>query len=144
MHSWLSLFYKLPSEPTSKRVYVWRKLKRLGAILIHDAVWVLPETPRTVEQFQWLAAEIAEMGGEAYLTVSRFVLAGQEEALVKQFVEHVDKSYKEILKELEREDADLTALSKRHQQIRTQDYFQSDLGKKVREVLLSNKGGTES
>ncbi|GAX90444.1 Chromate resistance protein ChrB [Effusibacillus lacus] len=144
MQTWMSLFYKLPPEPTSKRVYVWRKLKRLGAILLHDAVWILPSTPRTLEQFQWLAAEIAEMGGEAYLTESRFVLTGQEEALKKQFIEQVDKVYAEILGELEREDADLTSLSKRYQQVRTQNYFQSDLDKKVREALLSEKGGIES
>jgi hypothetical protein len=47
------------------RVYIWRKLKRLGAVLFQDAVRVLPNAARTLEQFQWLAAEIVEMGGEA-------------------------------------------------------------------------------
>ncbi|MFC4768607.1 Chromate resistance protein ChrB [Effusibacillus consociatus] len=144
MHSWLSLCYKIPPEPSAKRVYVWRKLKRLGAILIQDAVWVLPVTPRTLEQFQWLAAEIAELGGEAFLMESRFVLPGQEEALVKQFVQQVDVAYAEILSDLEREMADLSALSKRYQQIRGQDYFQSDFGKKVREALLSAQGGMDT
>jgi hypothetical protein len=41
---WVLLVYKVPREPTSSRAYVWRKLKRLGALLIHDAVWVLPAT----------------------------------------------------------------------------------------------------
>ena len=27
---WLMLVYRVPREPTSCRVYVWRKLKRLG------------------------------------------------------------------------------------------------------------------
>jgi hypothetical protein len=52
-----------PREPTAGRVYVWRKLKQLGAIAVQDAVWVLPVTPRTQEQFQWLASEIDELGG---------------------------------------------------------------------------------
>ncbi|HEV2458330.1 MAG TPA: Chromate resistance protein ChrB, partial [Ktedonobacterales bacterium] len=65
MHQWVLLVYKVPPEPSARRVYVWRKLKRLGAILLHDAVWVLPATPATREQFQWLATEIEELAGSA-------------------------------------------------------------------------------
>ena len=57
MQSWVFLLYNLPPEPSAPRVHVWRKLKRLGAILLHDAVWVLPATPSTIEQLQWLAQE---------------------------------------------------------------------------------------
>ena len=39
MPVWLLLTYKLPTEPSRRRVYVWRKLKRLGAIRIFEAVW---------------------------------------------------------------------------------------------------------
>ena len=60
---WLLLAYKVQREPSANRVYVWRQMKQLGAIALQDAVWVLPETPRTREQFQWLAAEITELGG---------------------------------------------------------------------------------
>jgi len=42
------------------RVYIWRKLKRLGAVLFQDVVWVLPNAARILEQFQRLAAEIVE------------------------------------------------------------------------------------
>jgi hypothetical protein len=65
MPLWLVLVYKIPREPAAGRVYVWRKLQRLGALLLHDAVWLLPDTPWTREQFQWLAVEIRELGGEA-------------------------------------------------------------------------------
>ena len=34
-------------------------------MLLPDAVWVLPNAPRTRDPFQWIAAEIIEMGGEA-------------------------------------------------------------------------------
>ena len=33
---WLLLAYKIPREPTAGRVYVWRKLKQLGAIAVQD------------------------------------------------------------------------------------------------------------
>ena len=39
VHSWALLHYKIPPEPTARRVFVWRKLKRLGAILLHDAIF---------------------------------------------------------------------------------------------------------
>src|SRR5256885_9772574 len=68
---WVLLVYKIPREPTASRAQVWRKLKRLGALLLHDAVWVLPATPWTREQFQWLTVEIGELGGEAYLWEDR-------------------------------------------------------------------------
>ncbi len=140
-HAWLLLLYKLPSEPTSRRVYIWRKLKRLGAILLHDAVWLLPDTAFTREQFQWLAAEIGEMGGEAWLWESRLGLAGQEAALVQQFVEQIDAAYRAILNELKQEDCDLAALSRRYQQIKMEDYFHSELGRQAREALISARGG---
>ena len=69
-HKWLFLIYKIPREPTAGRVSVWRKLKQLGAVLLQDAVWVLPETTRTHEQYQWLSAEITEHGGEATVWVA--------------------------------------------------------------------------
>ena len=142
--SWVLLVYRIPREPTASRATVWRKLKRLGALLLHDAVWVLPATPWTREQFQWLAVEIGELGGEAHLWESRLLLNGQEEALVRQFQARVDATYQEILDELEREDADLVALSRKYQQVRAQDYFHSDLGKHVRARLMSARGGFAS
>jgi len=140
--SWVLLVYRIPREPTSSRATIWRKLKRLGALLLHDAVWVLPATPWTREQFQWLAVEIGELEGEAYLWESRLLLNGQEDALVRQFQARVDAAYQEILDGLEQDDADLVALSRKYQQVRAQDYFHSEVGLQVRERLMSARGGT--
>jgi len=139
--SWVLLVYKIPREPTSSRATIWRKLKRLGALLLHDAVWILPATPWTREQFQWLTVEIGELEGEAYLWESHLLLNGQAEALAQQFQSRVDAAYQEILGELEREETDLVALSRRYQQIGAQDYFHSALGTHVRERLMSARGG---
>ena len=46
-YKWLMLIYSVPRHPSASRLYVWRKLKRLGAIMLQDAVWVLPLTHRT-------------------------------------------------------------------------------------------------
>src|SRR5437764_1326584 len=111
--TWLLLVYKVPSEPTARRVYVWRKLKRLGAILLHDAVWVLPPTPYTREQLQWLSTEIAEMSGDALLWEAH-LLSGQGEALIQQFMAQVEAAYAEILSALSKKDPDLPALSRQY------------------------------
>jgi hypothetical protein len=138
VRSWVLLLYKVPSEPSARRVYVWRKLKRMGALLLHDAVWVLPASPYTIEQFQWLAAEIREMEGSAMVWESRLLAADrQDEALVTQFTAQVDSVYRALLADLEREDADAAEISRRFQQVQLQDYFHSELGKQVRERLLT-------
>jgi len=141
---WVLLVYKIPREPTASRAQVWRKLKRLGALLLHDAVWVLPSTPWTREQFQWLTVEIGELGGEAHLWESHLLLNGQVDTLIQQFQARVGAAYQEILEELSQEDADLVALSRKYQLIRAQDYFHSALGTHVRERLMSARGGFPS
>ncbi len=141
MKSWLLLIYKIPREPTAGRVYVWRKLKQLGAIAVQDAAWVLPRTARTQEQFQWLAAEITELGGQVDLWEAEQLYATDPEALRKEFIESVEVEYREILAALKKRKRDLVALSKRFQQAAARDYFTSVLGEKVRERLLSIEGG---
>jgi hypothetical protein len=137
LSKWLLLVYKIPREPSLHRVSIWRKLKQLGAILLHDAVWILPETAQTREHFQWLASEIIELGGEATVFVSE--LDGQRESagLVREFSAKVDTSYKEIIVQLQRKHPDLAALARQYQQVHAQDYFQSKLGEKVRKTLLA-------
>jgi hypothetical protein len=135
--NWLLLVYKIPREPTAGRVYVWRKLKQLGAIAVQDAVWVVPATPRTREQFQWLSAEISELGGDASLFTAQSVFGQQQESLVEQFDAPVREGYGEILGTLKRRKPDVAALSKRFQQLKQQDHFQNELGERVRQALLA-------
>jgi len=141
LSKWVTLIYKVPREPSAARVYVWRKLKQLGAVALQDAVWVLPATLRTKEQFQWLAAEIAELGGEVSYWASDLVYSSDESDLVRQFTDPVNAGYKEILAALKRTRPDLAELSRQYQELQSRDYFQSKLGEKVRQSLLSPKGG---
>ncbi len=143
MGSWLLLAHRVPRNPTSSRVYVWRKLKKLGAILLHDAVWVLPATPRTREQLQWLAAEIAELDGEVTLWESHRILHGDEEELIRRFSAPVEAEYRKILAELRNGRPDLSSLFRRYHQLRAQDYFDSDLSRRVRDSLVAARGEAE-
>ena len=141
MSKWLILVYRIPREPTAGRVFIWRKLKQLGAVALQDAAWVLPQTSRTREQFQWLAAEISELKGEAVLWEAEQLYATDTEALRRQFIEPIEVEYREILLALKKKDRDLAALSKRFQEARTRDYFASDLGRQTRDKLLASGGG---
>lgn len=141
MSAWLLLLYKIPAHPSARRVYIWRKLQRLGAILLHDAVWVLPANSRTREQFQWLASEITEMHGEALLWQGQLLHGAQEDALIRRFTTRVDKEYQQVVSALNRNERDLASLSRRFQQAQLNDYFQSPLGNQVREALMSARNG---
>ncbi len=140
MTTWLLLHYKLPNKPSALRVYIWRKLKRLGAILLHDAVWVLPDSPRSAEQIQWLTAEIQEMGGSAYSWRVNTILGEDNISITQQFNKQVDTIYSDLLKRLEKPRADLQEISRQYQLAASQDFFHSKLGLRVREKLTSKRG----
>ena len=140
MRTWMLLVYKVPNQPTSGRVFVWRKIKKLGAILLHDSVWVLPATRRTREQLRWLANEIVELDGQATLWESQLILGVDEEKLIAQFTESVEAQYTQILAALKKKARDLGALSRQYQHARAQDYFDSKLGQRVRDALAANGG----
>jgi hypothetical protein len=133
--SWLMLMFRIPTEPSALRVSTWRKLKRLGAIVLHDAVWVLPATATTREQLLWLASEIVENGGEATVWRSE-VEIGEDRRLVEVFAQQANAAYAGILADLEREDVDRSALARRYLQVKAVDYFQAPLGETVREALV--------
>jgi DNA-binding transcriptional regulator PaaX len=140
MTSWLLLHYKLPNKPSALRVYIWRKLKRLGAILLHDAVWILPENLRTAEQIQWLTAEIEERGGNAYSWKASTILNEQDQSIVQQFSDQVDAVYSELLKKLKNPGVDLQEISQQYQEAISRDFFHSKLGILVREQLTAKRG----
>src|SRR5712692_886712 len=136
------LMFRIPTEPSALRVSTWRKLKRLGAVVLHDAVWVLPATTTTREQLQWLVSEIAEGGGEARVWRSE-VEVGDDRQLVEEFAERANAAYGEILADLQREDVDRALLARRYQQVKAVDYFHATLGETLREALLAGKGGED-
>lgn len=141
MVRWLLLIIRVPREPSASRVYVWRKLKQLGAIALQDATWVLPATPRTQEQFQWLAAEIVELHGEATLFSSEVLFASNTDGLSEQFKEPVRRAYREIQVALNRKKRNLASLSKRFQRVQAQDHFMLAIGAEVRAELIAARGG---
>jgi hypothetical protein len=138
--NWLLMIYRIPREPTSARVYAWRKLTQLGAVALQDAVWIVPSNDRNREQFQWIASEIVELGGEVSVFDASATMTGLTPPLVERFEAPVRTAYQEILAALKRRMPDLAALSKKYQQARQRDFFQCPLGDKVRAKLLAAQG----
>jgi hypothetical protein len=132
--------HRVPRDPTVHRVGVWRKLKRLGAVLVHDSVWVLPANARTREHLRWLAAEIEEAGGEAVVWESSAIVHGDEGELRRHFLNQVEPGYAELLGELKKRPADVEPLSRRYRRLKDQDYFDSAVGHRVRDALVAAKG----
>jgi len=63
--SWLLLAHQVPSQPSRLRVKVWRRLQGVGAVLINNSVYALPNSSEGREHFEWLRAEIVAQGGAA-------------------------------------------------------------------------------
>lgn len=141
--TWLLLTYKLPSNPSARRVYIWRKLKKLGAIGLFDAVWILPDTARAYEQFQWLAVEIEEMGGEAMFWRANPERIGQEEDLIRRFTSQAEEAYQELLIRLDQPGSSYSALAQEFQLVKQRDYFHSKTGQEVRTRLLAHQVGEQ-
>lgn len=130
--AWVLLLYTLPREPSAPRVAVWRKLKKLSAVLLHDAVWVLPAQPALLEHFRWLAAEIRESAGHALVWVAQQGLPGQDDALVAQFQAQADAGYQAILSAMDASQVDPATLARRYQAVAACDYFHASSGEMVR------------
>ena len=60
MMRWLQLTYKVPSEPSQKRVWVWRRLQNFGAYALQNSVYLLPFSNEVEKHFRQLAQEIRE------------------------------------------------------------------------------------
>ena len=98
---WVLLAYRLPREPSTPRITVWRKLRRLGVVQLVDGLVALPADARTVEQLDWLADEVLEAGGEAWTWLGRLGSASQERALPTRMAEAVAEEYQALIADAE-------------------------------------------
>src|SRR5690349_22501014 len=82
---WLLLIHQIPPTPAYFRAKVGRRLQRIGAVAIKNAVYVLPSTDQTAEDFQWLAREIAQDGGDATVCEAHLVNGLNDEQVEASF-----------------------------------------------------------
>jgi hypothetical protein len=96
---WVLLAYRLPREPSTPRIALWRKLRRLGAGQVQDGLVALPLDARTREQLEWLADEVLEAGGEASVWLAEPAAAAQERALAARMAAAVATDYRTVIEE---------------------------------------------
>lgn len=95
---WLQLTYKVPSEPSQKRVWVWRRLQNLGAFALQNSVYLLPFSEEVEKHFRQLAHEIREMGGEASLFSVMALDVDDERRILQVITEARESEYSTVIK----------------------------------------------
>jgi hypothetical protein len=96
---WVLLAYHLPREPSTPRIALWRKLRRLGVVQLQDGLVALPLDARTREQLEWLAEEVTDAGGQAGIWLAEPATAAQERALAQRMAAAVAADYQTVTKE---------------------------------------------
>lgn len=95
---WLQLTYKVPSEPSQKRVWVWRRLQNLGAFALQNSVYLLPFSEEVEKHFRQLAHEIHEMGGEASIFSVVALDIADERRILQTLIEARTNEYNTVVK----------------------------------------------
>jgi hypothetical protein len=138
---WLLLIHQIPPKPDYFRAKVARKLARLGAVAVKRSVYVLPSSDGALEDFQWVAREIATEGGEATVCRASFVEGLRDDGVEALFHAARDAEYAEISEEIgavaaqisrrralptekrAQVESDLARLKKRLGEVQARDFF---------------------
>ena len=154
--SWLLLLYSLPTRQKTERVAVWRRFKKIGAIQIKTSTYLLPDEPAQYEQFQWLAQQIRDYGGDSTLVRVQEIEGLNKEKVVAMFNDVRAKDYGELRKALqsfiarrkkmdaEAAAAELERLTRRFREVRAVDFFDSPRGHDVAMLLRRAEGPKRS
>lgn len=148
---WILFQYNVPNKPSKLRVYVWRKLKAIRAEQLVEGFYALPLTDKTLEQFEWLCAEVQEMGGTAVLWKSECLSQKQESELITRFQDRAGLSYDKIQELLvEKPDSEqgtwLDSIIKQYADTRYHDYFNAyekyTIHTQIERQYLKNRRGS--
>jgi len=98
---WLVLIYRVPPEPSSNRVSIWRDLKRVGALYLQQCVCVVPRHAALRAAIVEIREKIGRLGGSSNLFEIAELAAEEEASLLDGFRDLVAKQYAEIVEECE-------------------------------------------
>lgn len=128
---WVLLAYRLPREPSTPRIAVWRKLKRLGVAQLLDGLVALPLDSRNRERLDWLAEEILQAGGEASTWIAEPTTVAQDRDLARGLAAVIAGQYRALIAEARAAADEATGTRRRSlgrlrrelDRIRRRDYF---------------------
>lgn len=126
---WALLSYRVPREPSTPRIAVWRKLKRLGVGQIGDGLVALPDDARTREHLEWVAADVIAADGEAVVWIATTARTASE-ALARRLRAEREQEYRSLLDEIAGiagsvDGRTLQRLRRSHRAIERRDYFRA-------------------
>ena len=154
--SWLLLLFSLPTNRNTERVAVWRRLKKLGAIQFTTSTYLLPDQATQYEQFQWLAQQIRDYGGDSTLVRVQEIEGLTKEKAVAMFNDACAKDYAELRKSLqdfitrqrkmdaEMATGELERFTRQFREIRKIDFFDSPRGHDIAMLLRRAEGPKRS
>jgi hypothetical protein len=93
---WVILAYRVPRQPSTPRIAIWRRLKRLGIAQLLDGLVALPLDSRTREALEWVADDVVAAGGEATVWIATPASRAQERALAAQMMQAVASEYEAV------------------------------------------------
>ena len=93
------LAYRVPRQPSTPRIAIWRRLKRLGIAQLLDGLVALPLDSRTREALEWVADDVEAAGGEATVWIATPASRSQERALAAQMAQAVASEYEAVADE---------------------------------------------
>jgi hypothetical protein len=99
---WLLFVHQLPSQPSNLRVRTWRRLQQLGALPIKQAVYLLPDTPASREDLEWLKTEVKGAGGDASVFSAGNVDGWEDDVLIEQFRQARQDAYAALARDVEK------------------------------------------
>ncbi|MGB3329699.1 MAG: Chromate resistance protein ChrB [Thermomicrobiales bacterium] len=99
--AWRVLIYRVPTEPASGRVGVWRDLKQLGALYLQQCACIVPAREDLAGRITRITTRIDDLGGSSWLLEVPTVEPVQEERLIAAFRDLRNKEYAEIVEECE-------------------------------------------
>ncbi len=96
---WLLIIAQLPIEDPASRMRVLRTLESLGAALMREGVFLLPDTPANRHSLDTLTDYIAKIAGSAHVLQVSAVSPAQHDGLARLF----DRSarYEDLIKTVE-------------------------------------------
>lgn len=120
---WLLLIHQVPPKPDYARVKIRRRLQSIGAVPLKRTVYALPASEQSREDFEWLAREIVELGGEATICEGTFHEPATDARLIGAQRAERSREYGEIAAAAQRESGDVDRLKRRLALVSGVDHF---------------------
>jgi hypothetical protein len=134
-NGWLIIIYRVPSTPSTSRVTIWKRVKGLGAFLLQQSVYILPNLQNTKEAVNALKEQILHVGGECKILEIASLGDVQEKEVITGFNNNREEEYIEVLKACDE------LLREIDEESKTEDFHYADLEEnekhlqRVRELL---------